>query len=449
MVGDLYYLYQDNGRYFFHAEENLNKVVNDRADVLPDKSVDDYIFNKLEEVRNRRGDVIVYNNDTAEVPDTDSVRLVILPPSVSLPTRSQETDTAGPEVLRIVQWRGDAPRTRRNTLLFLTAKRDEVRNLRSEVRRHLAWDSVVNGVAKLQGLSGDRLSQATANVRSTETSVRAAMVRTYRWALAPVQRDPQKAEYELNQTLIEVNDSGDIINQTLSKLIEEETLVEYIMPAVLTSMLQQYAWNRRDTSHHVGIDYLWDLLTNNVYLHRLQDKSVLMDCILRGVEQGSFGYARDHDGEKYNNLRYYESLADAESVIAERNLGFLVNPDVAAQQKDEEQREVPEDDGRGSTPPVGKAESEPAREKESPIPPPLPTGPRLITASKTTGANLSLDDINNLREEIIRNLSQDGGEITVEITISARKPGGFSEGVARSVRENSFQLGLEFTESDD
>ena len=451
MVGELYYLYQDNERYFFHAEENLNKVVTDRADRLPDKSVDDYIAHKLEEIRNRRLDVILYNSDTAEVPDTDSVRLVILPPSMSLPTRSQETDTAGPEALRIVQWRGDAPRTRRNTLLFLTSKRDEVRNLRNEVRRHLAWDSVVNGITKLPGLASDRLSQATANVRSTETAVRGSLVRAYRWALAPVQRDPQKAEYELNQTLIEANDSGEIIGRTFSKLVEEEALVESITPAALDSMLQQYAWNREDTSHHIGIDPLWDLLTNNVYLHRLKDKSVLLECIVRGVEQGSFGYATGRDGEKYSGLRYRESLADTESVITERNIGFLVQPDVAARQKDEEQGEVPGDDGQGRTSPGGTAESGPNREKESPspTPPPLPTGPRLITARKTTGANLSLDDINNLREEIIRNLSQDGGEITVEITITARKSVGFSEGIARSVRENSLQLGLEFIESDE
>ena len=119
--------------------------------------------------------------------------------------------------------------------------------------------------------------------------MRGSLVQAYRWALAPVQRDPQKAEYELNQTLIEANDSGEVIGRTFSKLVEEEALVESITPAALDSMLQQYAWNREDTSHHIGIDPLWDLLTNNVYLHRLKDKSVLLECIVRGVEQGSFG----------------------------------------------------------------------------------------------------------------------------------------------------------------
>ena len=452
MVGDLYYLYNNDTRYFFHAEENLNKVASDRAEALSDRVVDDHIVKNLEEIRNRRGDVILYAVDTAEVPDTDSVRLVVLPPSLSLPTRSQETDTASPEALKILQWRGDAPRTRRNTVLFLTAKRDEIRNLRNEVRKYLAWDSIINGPTSIQGLAGDRQGQASANSRTTQSSVRAGMIRAYRWALAPVQIDPQRAEYDLNQTAIEARESGEIISKTFDKLAEDEALVNSITPAALNSTLQQYIWNREDSGDHLSIDVLWDLLTNNVYLHRLKDKAVLLQCIEQGVEQGSFGYATDHDEDSYNGLRYTESLTDNGSVIAERNVGFLVRPEAAARQKAAEMPRPDNGPGGGNsvgpkpgglTPPIIK----PA--PDSPDPPPAPRGPRRITARKTTGANISLDDINTLREEIIRNLTADGGEITVEITVSARKPDGFSEAITRSVRENSVQLGLEFNTCDE
>ena len=47
-----------------------------------------------------------------------------------------------------------------------------------------------------------------------------------------------------------------------------------------------------------------------------------------------------------------------------------------------------------------------------------------------------------MRDEIIRNLNEDGGSVTVQITISAHKPSGFSESITRSVRENGIQLGL-------
>ena len=442
MVGDLYYLYSDNARYFFHAEENLNKVANDRAIGFTEELLDNYITSVLEEVRNRRGDVILYSGDTTDVADSDSVRLVILPPSLSLPTRSQETDTASPEALRILLSRGEAPRTRRNTLLFLTAKRDEIRVLRNEVRNHLAWDSMINGVTKIQGLSGDRLSQATVNNRDSERNLKAAAVRAFRWALAPVQSEPQKAEYTLNQTQIDATDTADIIGRTLDKLIGEEALVTSISPSSLNSMLQQYLWNQEDTPDHLSIDYVWDLLTSNVYMHRLKDKTVLLRSIEEGVAQGSFGYATGHDGQEYSGLLYQEPLSGISVIAAEKNIGFMVKPDVAAKQKLEKVR--PTNGGGGTGVPDSGGTKGGSNDGGDPPPPPPHSGPSRITARKVSGADISLDDINALRDDIIRNLSADGGEITVEIIVSAQKEDGFSEAITRSVRDNSVQLGLHF-----
>ena len=452
MTGNLYYLYDADNRYFFHAEENLNKVANDRAEALTDRAIDEHIISKLEEAKGRRGDVILYSNDTAQVPDTDSVRLVVLPPSLSLPTRSQETDTATPETLKILSQRGDAARFRRNTILFLTAKRDEIRTLRNEVKRYLAWDSIANGETRIRNLTADRRSQATAAIRGADREVGTALVRAYRWALAPVQSDPQKAEYHLNQSQANAQETGEIIRKAFDKFVEDEALVDTISPASLTSMLQQYIWGKEEGSEHLGVDTLWDLLTSNVYMHRLRDRSVLLKCIEQGVEQGAFGYAATLDGDNYNGLRFAEPPADAGLGVLERTSGFLVRPDAAARQKEAEKTLTSPDDGQ-------QGDNEDDQQPDAIVHPiidpdwtdsaPVIRGPRRITARKTAGADISLDDINALREEIIRNLSADGGEITVEITVSALKPEGFSESTTRSVRENSVQLGMEFTTSED
>ena len=69
-------------------------------------------------------------------------------------------------------------------------------------------------------------------------------------------------------------------------------------------------------------------------------------------------------------------------------------------------------------------------------------------ARKTIAADVVTYDFNQLRDEIIRNLRNDGGNVTVEVTIRADKTDGFSENATRAVRENSVQLELDFTESD-
>ena len=448
MTGDLYYLYHADGRYYFHAEENLNKVASDRANALGQGAIDDHIAKKLEEARNRRGDVILYANNTADVPDTDSVRLVALPPSLSLPTRSADDDTATPEALKILEQRGDSPRFRRNTVLFLTAKRDELRNLRDEARKYLAWGSIISGETKIPNLAGNRLGQAKAEVNNADKSVTTALIRAYRWALAPVQSDPQKAEYHLNQSQTDAPATGEIFRSAYDKFVEDEALVDNISPAALASMLQQYIWNREDSSEHLSVDSLWNLLTSNVYLHRLRNREALERCIRQGVEQGDFGYADRHDGEEYGGLRYGEPMTGDGLIMEQRVSGFLVRPDAAARQKDAEQEsatpavdeKAPYNVDRDPNNPEANPEAGPS--SDTPAPPARRT--RRIVTTKTTGGNISLDDINLLRDEIIRNLSGDGGEITVEITVSASKPEGFSESIIRSVRENSAQLGLEF-----
>lgn len=69
-------------------------------------------------------------------------------------------------------------------------------------------------------------------------------------------------------------------------------------------------------------------------------------------------------------------------------------------------------------------------------------------ARKTVATDVAMYDFNLLRNEIVRNLRNDGGDVTVKVIIRADKTGGFSESITRAVRENSVQLELDFTESD-
>lgn len=447
LTDNLYYLYNTNDRYYFHAEENLNKVASDRQNILSQAAVDDHIVVMLDEARNRRGDIVLYDGDTSGVADDDFVRLVVLPPDLYLPSRSSEGDEATPEALKIVKQRGDFSRFRPNTLLFLTAKRDEIRALRNETRKYLAWDSIVNGDTSIPGLSGNRLRQARAAVNKADKDVRVALVRAYRWVLSPVQSDPQRADYRLSQAQTNAQDTGEIFHAAFEKLLENEALVDVISPTALTSMLEQYIWKDDDDAEHLSVDRLWDLMTRNVYMHRLRNRSIFDTCIQKGVEQGEWGFATSVDGERYDGLRYRESLTGHESMTHERVPGFLVRRDAASRQKEKEQQaERPPDNSSDYV--VGPQQDDTLDNPDPDNPDRAAgfVGPRRIIVRKTSGPNFSLDEIDLLRDEIIRNLSKDGGDVVVEITVTATKAVGFSDNIARSVRENSNQLQLEFME---
>ena len=144
MSGELYYLYQANDRYYFHAEENLNKVATDRAGQFLGAEVDRHITGLLDsDVRRGNREVIVLSDNETGIPDDgQTVRLVILPPDKSINSRSREANEAEAEAKRILLTSSNGGnRIRRNTLLFLAAKRDEITHLRQAVCGYLAWES--------------------------------------------------------------------------------------------------------------------------------------------------------------------------------------------------------------------------------------------------------------------------------------------------------------------
>ena len=81
-------------------------------------------------------------------------------------------------------------------------------------------------------------------------------------------------------------------------------------------------------------------------------------------------------------------------------------------------------------------------------PDPSPRGPTRIVAIKSIQDAISLDDIDRLRDDIIQNLRDDGGQVTIEIKVIAENPDGFSERTASAIRENSSLLGLRYQPDD-
>lgn len=440
MSGGLYYLYPADGRYYFHAEENLNKVAADRREKLDGPTVNGHIVGQLMEAAGRRADVIVCPGDSADVPEAERVRLVILPPDATRPTRASEHDHAEELALDILQQRGEAGRVQRNTLLFLAARSDEIRDLRNHARDYLAWESILLGEARIENLSGSRRDQAHGSLRSAGAGVRSALVRAYRQALAPVQDDPQKADYRLSVAEINARDSGDIVNAAFQRFIDDEALVETISPTALASLLRQYVWESPNYKDHISVDALWNLLTSHVYMHRLRNGGVLQRAIEEGVPAGAFGYASGYQAGDYRSLRFREPKDDLlAGGLAEGGPGLLVSPEMAELVKAE-----PDPDPEPSPDPEPGPDPGPGPD---PDPGPTPAvGPKRITATKTLHGDISLDEVDELRDEIIDNLRDGGGQVTVTITIEADNPDGFPENTVRTVRENSGQLGLDYAE---
>ena len=444
MRGNLYYFYSDNDRYYFHVEENLNKVAANRADALTETEIHAEIVNQIEIAVGRRSDIIICPENSAQIADSDKIKLVILPPDKILNSRTRDNDEATPIAEQFLRYYGDktAPRRYRNTMLFLAAKREDMNTLKRVIRPYLAWHSIINGERRIQKLKGDRRRQAAANLTTADREVGNALVKAYRWAFSPTQPNPTRDEYQWIQFDTDVGQDGRIVERAFSGFVKEEVLIENISPATLARTLKEYVWDNPNYGDHIKIKDLWDLLARHVYLPRLKNMGVLLACIKQGVPENAFGYAENYaDPEireskeeqqgSYTGIRFGEDLGFATI----DGTWLLVNPDKVPMQPQEDDSMPPDPEEMPHVRP------EPDEDLST-----LPRGPVHFTATKTMQDEISLDDINLLREEIIRTMQNDGGAISVTIIIEARKPGGFSENVARSIRQNSESLNVTLQE---
>lgn len=505
MRGNLYYFYTDDNRYYFHTEENLNKVAIDRANEISDPELHEHIILEVTEaVRRHRSKLIICPEDLDTVPDKDELRLVILPPDKLLPSRSAETDEAIPAALHILKHRAGGERTYQNALLFLASKTDDMRDLKRDTREYLAWKSITQGDRRIQNLKDERLNQAQASLRKADEAVRRMLPKAYRFAIAPAQLDPQHTEFTMSPEQTKATESGDIVESAFDTFKAREALIDYETPEALNARLTEYIWN---DDNHISIQKVWEMMTQYVYMEtRLENRDVLTAAIKEGVENGTFGYAERYDTEQqhYHGLQFRQQIhtLNPDGLIVKAAVAGI-KPKLSLESLTPTLREhvwntaqshirvekvwnmmpiyLDEDDLKRETlvecieqgVPQGDfgyateiTDSTNAYENlffREALPPDAVTfegllvdpktaaaekdtatlGAKRIIARKTVEGELSLDAINNLRQEIIAPLDADGGDVKIEITITAYKAEGFSQNIERSVKENGIELDIE------
>ena len=499
MRNNLYYFYSDENRYYFHTEENLNKVAIDRVNELTNHEINEQIIAEIDNaVQVYRSKVVICPKDVDMVPDSSDLRLVILPPDKLLPSRSSENDEATPTAHHILTKHANKERTYRNTLLFLTAKTDAIRDLRDPIAKYIAWKSITEGERRIENLEGERYKQAKASLRKAGESIRNLLPKAYRWAIAPTQPNAQSTEFSMTAVQTRILDDGDIVKSAFNTFTEREDVIEYETHESLDEQLKQYIWK---DSNHISVNALWNMVTQYVYMPRLISKDVLTDAIKEGVQSGSFGYAQSYDEEQesYHDIHFAQTLH-----VLDQN-GLIVKPEIARRKPPlspdnlilvlhkniwDDDRSRIEVEGVWNMLPIHFDEKHLERKllvecihqgvlkggfgytsgntdakiffREAIVPNTAifegvlvdpkkavttkdhqELGTTHVVARKSFEGELSLDDISSLNQEIIAPLRADGGNITIEFTINAYKEKGFSKNIERSVKANGAVLNVE------
>lgn len=428
MSNELAHLYADGNRYWYDTRPTVNRMARERAQQIPDAELHQEALKRLKAIDCPRGAFPLHQvapGSSADVADEQRVRIVLLGPQHG--HRSRDADSAAMREARgLLETRGNGPRYHRNMLVFLAPDETGKRAWLEALREVLAWRGIRRDIDNLVlNLDMHQINQVDNALAKARQTLEGRLTEAWRWLLTPTQGEASEAlEIEAQR----LNVRGNLYEEAAQRLEHDGLLVKVLSPDVLLMELDKTLWPA--DRPHLGLRQLRDYLTQYCYLPRLRDSTVLAATIREGVSraQPAFGYAtRAREDGEYDGLVFREDVKvyfDDNDVIVRREIAesLIVPPEPAPY-------------------PVS-----PTPLPETPIPTHPPAPPQKL-ANYLGRVRLeplrAQSTMRTVVEEVLEHLSsQAGAKVELELSIRARRSGGFDESVVRNVRENGTSLGF-------
>jgi len=331
------YLYADSNRYWYHTQASVAREAGDRADRMPAVEVHAEIVRRLREMLKgtKRGEFGGVHVDVAssDIPDDRELRLVVIGPS-TLHKHGKADSAATAKAKEILEFRGSAPRSCRNRLVFVALDAGRYGELENAVKQYLAWASIISDVIEHRldlDFSNKATAEASSNKASGDVFVKLGEVASY--VLVPYQPDPRGAS---QWESIKVQGNIDQLTvRVVKKLETDEHLTRKLGGVVLRKDIDRVPLWRDEK--HVSVAQLRDDFAKYVYLPRLLSDDVLFGAIREGTNllnpEDGFAYAESYDPETDT----YDRIRNGAIIGSNRHpSGWLVKPDIAQQYIDVE-----------------------------------------------------------------------------------------------------------------
>jgi hypothetical protein len=439
------YFYSGGDRYWFDAHPNVTQQAKDQAERLGEEDVWADVIRRLEGssgANHSFARVVVAPEGSADIADLDEVQLVLVHPKHGHRKRGGRSP-AVEFAYEATERRGDAPRQRRNMVVYLAGDHDRLVELFAAVREHLAWQQVVAQADNLY-LTEHQLKQSIERRDRADRTADDRLSGAYHWVLVPEQEQPGQP---FTITLLNAESAAPLAERASRQLVKNGLLTDQCLPSLVRDALDgplRVIWDRG----YLRLGDLWSYYANHPFMARLRDRSVLDAGVLAGLtgpdvltwHAGGFAVADGYDA----GTRTYRGLVlpdDRAAVQAHDGL-LLVRPDVAMKQRERDiaagtvsPRRVLSADVRTD----GQVRRDLASRR-----------PKRFVAAQTLNPRHYGADFKRIADEVLRHLAAAPGvALTVAVEIKAEAPDGFDDATLRTVRENAATLRMRWEVPDE
>ncbi len=438
------YIHQDGNRYWLSTRPNLNRTAEDRAAALLREPEDLYaeIVTRLEKDRSSGhfAGVHICPQNTADVPDDPTARLVILRPEHTH-KRNLNDSKARKAADEFLSKRSNSPRLNRNCLVFAAPDEKSLEGLMASSAQYLAWTSILKDK---QGLNLDQfqLAQAESKISECDRTMDLRIAATWTHALVPYQSDPASS---VSWEETKISGNGSLADRTGKRLVQDELLLPSMGGVRLRMTLDQYLWKDRD---HVTIADLAEWFPRYLYLPRVTGRETLVGAVRDGasvlIPGETFATAElyNEDSGRYLGLRLGTAPSSLDSSTC------IVKVDVARKQQEEDAEKVepstptrPIDTDVGQLGPGGDG---PPDGETPPVQPPGPSKPTAFVGSVKLNGTRVGRDAGRIADEVLSHLAAlPGARVSVTMEIEIKVADGVESDIVRIVSENANALKFE------
>nr|WP_320135554.1 DUF499 domain-containing protein [uncultured Amphritea sp.] len=431
----LHYLYSDQDRFWLDTKPNLRREMESRKQNIDKLTLNEELKRRVSNAFGRNSifaGVHVFTG-SVDVPDDYGLgpRLVVLSPSDGYTKADTSSTIKAAE--KILSYRGEQPRQKRNRLIFCAADADVVGRLNEAGRTYLAWREIVTDIHESKiNLDLFQAKLAKQNCESAEKTLQQMVRESYKWILAPTQFKATDKAIDWEAVSISTN-ATNLIQEIENKLREEEWITTEWSPIHLKNLLMQ--WYFKDETHDISALKVYQDTCHYLYLPRLINDQVYQNAIVQGLDsEDFFGFASGKDGDRYLGFRFGNG-----GIPTLDDTCVLINRDSAESYRQSSQ---PAPQPAPAAPITGNSTS------SSPVVPPpaaggVTTQPIRTAVKKQFYGNIDLDpvkakmDFATIVDEVVQQFTAKLGiDVSISIEIQAKSKDGFDEALQRTIKEN-------------
>src|SRR2546425_2639758 len=265
LKNNLFYLQNQNDKYFFSNQPNLNRILLTKMENIKDHDVVEAEEALLkQQIRGGKLKVFLWPGKPRDIPDNEELKLVI----------TKDKDLAF--MRSILESKGDSPRVNRNTVFFLAPSEPEIGPFQDSLKKKMAYDQIE--VDKTLNLTGEQRTDIRNSLKRAQENLQDAVRRLYRVLYIPT-KDGLK---DSDMGIPTYGATKGIDQDAYDKLRNEQEILEKIAPLVIR---ERYLRG----PEYVRVVQIFDSMLKTPGERRAVGPEVLEAGIVQGVKQGLFG----------------------------------------------------------------------------------------------------------------------------------------------------------------